>query len=109
METNLPVFVRRIEGSNAIIPMSYANAIISNKKNLYKIVDSHGIFLPNLKDRAVTCEWLFRVLANSVFTIRKSQTSSFPQERMNTSKIDLIEKISNCLGNGVTLGNHNSL
>lgn len=35
----LPYFVKEIQGDNAVVPFSFANALLGSKKNLYRLID----------------------------------------------------------------------
>lgn len=102
---NLPHFVKRIEGNNAFIPESYANLIIGNKKNLHRMIFNLGFFIPNIRDRSLTTEWLLKVMTNQIFSFKKSQINKNPGAKIKISKIDLMENIQRIIGAERTLGN----
>ena len=81
-ELNLPNFVQRIDGLNALEPISNANAIISNKKNLYKIVEQQGFYLPKFSDSAVVCEWAYADYRLSSLLTEKGTSKSAAKRKI---------------------------
>lgn len=57
----IPSFIQRIEGNDTMVPQSFANALVANKKNLYRMIDNMGFYLPTILDQAVTTDYLLKV------------------------------------------------
>ena len=101
---NLPSFVKSVHGENALIPLKFANCILSSKKNLYKIISEDGWFIPDYKSRAINSKYLFNTLAGTIFRIKQSEIRRHPIIKLKFAKIDLICIIKDRLGNQEELG-----
>jgi hypothetical protein len=76
-----------------------ANGIIGDKKNLYRMVEEEGAFLPKFKSRAITTRYLTGVLSGEFFKFEKSKTLMPLPEKKIFSKIDLLALICEKMGN----------
>ena len=59
--TNLPTFVIGIQNCQAIMPLSYANAILGSKENLYFRIWFEGIYLRKLESAWIKTDCLLWV------------------------------------------------
>lgn len=91
---NWPKFILNVQDGCAFMTQKAANGVLGSKENMYRLVDEDGWFLPALKTRAITTDYLMKVVKGEVFRIQKNQLINPPSEKKVWSKIDLIAWIS---------------
>lgn len=64
--------------------------MLGSKENIYRICESEGWFLPKFSSRAITVDYLFKVLNAQVFRCQKADICHPPNEKRIWSNIDLV-------------------
>lgn len=102
--TGYPKFILNVENGQAFMTAKAANGILGSKDNFYRLVCDEGWFLPALKTRAITNDYLLRVIRNQVFRVQKNQVLTPPPEKKVWSKLDLLAFIQAQVGVGRDIG-----
>ena len=103
-ESQIPKFILSIQNGFAQMPISYANLILGNKQNLYRLVMEEGYYLPKSDSRCCTARYLFDVMAGSVFRILVKDIRISLEQKKKWPKIDLICHIEQNFLNGQKFG-----
>ncbi len=101
---SLPKFVLGVVNGQARIPISYANLLLANRENLYRMVSAEGWFLPESESKAVTVNYLLGVSSGKFFRIRVSEVHHYPAEKKTWKKLDLFIYLSDVHLRSVNLG-----
>ena len=103
-ESQIPKFILSIQNGYAQMPISYANLILGNKSNMYRLVSEEGWYLPNSESRCCTARYLFDVMAGTVFRIPVKDIRISLEQKRKLPKIDLICYLEQNLLNGQKFG-----
>ncbi len=57
---------------------------------MYRMLDEEGLFLPSIKYRAITCNYMMKVFKKEVFRVKIAIIKNPPRERKTMSNIDLL-------------------
>lgn len=96
---NLPHFVTKIDEVNAEMPISYANAILGSKENLYYMLKSEGLYLPKIEASCIKTDYLLGVANNKYFSISINKVTFCPKQTKKVSKLDLFLDIQSKMEN----------
>ena len=98
--SNLLKFIMSCKDGYATMSIRYANLILGNKQNLYRLVSEEGYYLPRYDSRCITTNYLLEVMKGSVFRICATDVKVCLSERIRYSKIDMISLLeTKYLGN----------
>ena len=101
----IPTFIKGItQNGYAQMPMKYANLILGNKSNLYRMVAEEGWYLPSKDTRCCTAKYLFGVIGEQYFRIQVSNIKFCFDEKVRLPKIDLVAYMEQNLLNGEKFG-----
>jgi hypothetical protein len=103
-KNNYPSFILGVNNEMATMPISYANYILGDKKNLYRLVSLEGYYLPEFSKRCITSKYLFKVIKGEIFRIKSSDINNYSVEREIWTKIDLVSELQGKYLRGVELG-----
>lgn len=95
---NWPSFIISIKNGQAVMTQKAANAICGSKENFYRLVEEEGYFLPSLKSRAITNDYLQGILTGRYFQFLRNQIQNPPAVKKEWSKIDLLAFIQGRIG-----------
>lgn len=96
-ENSLPSFITSIQNGFANMPLKFANLVLGNKKNLWRLTMEEGWYLPAYESRSITTDYLFKVLNNQVFRVKCTDIRTHIIEKVKWSKLDLVCYIDNRL------------
>ena len=85
-----PNWIHGVNNGMARMPISYANLILGNKANLFRLVSDEGFYLPNKESRCCTSRYLFDVMAGNVFRIKIQDVRVCLNWKVKWTKIDII-------------------
>lgn len=103
-QQSLPNFIIGINNGFATLPISYANCILGDKKNLSNMVLKEGFYLPEFGSRCITTSYLFEVISLRVFNIRRDQVNRYLVEKQRWPKIDLLTLLEQRYVRDIKLG-----
>jgi len=103
-DPQIPKWILNVQNGFAQMPISYANLILGNKSNLYRLVVEEGYYLPRSESRCCTARYLFDVMAGTVFRIYVKDVKISLDQKKKWPKIDLIGYMEQKHLNGLKFG-----
>ena len=103
-DPQIPKWILNIQNGYAQMPISYANLILGNKSNLYRLVSEEGYYLPKSDSRCCTARYLFDVMSGTVFRILVKDIRISLDQKKKWPKIDLICYLEQNFLNGQKFG-----
>jgi hypothetical protein len=84
--------------------IEFLNSFLKNKRSTYEFLSNvHGYFPPSFESKAITEDYLFKVLQKKVFLLKREEVNPAPEQKQRDTIPELMEELKKYTG-GKELG-----